>query len=110
MLHFSFTHSQAFISIRRLTRFLGCSEYKHELEQAANSPSSISNGLSNFNSKDMAVIMQDATCSWYCNNEEEQNVVLNQVSLCLPKGSLVAVIGEVSLPGKFLFSNYSLFF
>ncbi|KAH9667473.1 multidrug resistance-associated protein 11 [Citrus sinensis] len=85
----------AFISIRRLTRFLGCSEYKHELEQAANSPSYISNGLSNFNSKDMAVIMQDATCSWYCNNEEEQNVVLNQVSLCLPKGSLVAVIGEV---------------
>ncbi|KAH9715832.1 multidrug resistance-associated protein 11 [Citrus sinensis] len=85
----------AFISIRRLTRFLGCSEYKHELEQAANSPSYISNGLSNFNSKDMAVIMQDATCSWYCNNEKEQNVVLNQVSLCLPKGSLVAVIGEV---------------
>ncbi|KAH9667477.1 multidrug resistance-associated protein 11 [Citrus sinensis] len=87
--------AMAFISIRRLTRFLGCSEYKHELEQAANSPSYISNGLSNFNSKDMAVIMQDATCSWYCNNEEEQNVVLNQVSLCLPKGSLVAVIGEV---------------
>ncbi|KAH9715831.1 multidrug resistance-associated protein 11 [Citrus sinensis] len=87
--------AMAFISIRRLTRFLGCSEYKHELEQAANSPSYISNGLSNFNSKDMAVIMQDATCSWYCNNEKEQNVVLNQVSLCLPKGSLVAVIGEV---------------
>ncbi|KAJ4718638.1 ABC transporter family protein [Melia azedarach] len=85
----------AFISTRRLSRFLSCSEYKHEREQAANSPSCFSNDLSDFASKDMAVIIQDATCSWYTGDEKDQNLVLNHISLCLPKGSLVAVIGEV---------------
>lgn len=44
----------------------------------------------------MAVIFQDAECVWSSSNQEAQNVVLNCVNLHIPRGYLVAVIGEVT--------------
>ncbi|KAJ7004812.1 ABC transporter C family member 13 isoform X1 [Populus alba x Populus x berolinensis] len=72
----------AFISTRRLSRFLCCSEYKHVLKQKAEC-------------EDMAVIVDDASCTWSSSEEKQPNLVLNHVNLCLSKGSLVAIIGEV---------------
>ncbi|KAJ6388092.1 hypothetical protein OIU77_026625 [Salix suchowensis] len=72
----------AFISTRRLSRFLCCSEYKHVLKQKTEC-------------EDMAVIVDDASCAWSSSEEKQPNLVLNHVNLCLPKGSLVAIIGEV---------------
>lgn len=95
MLLFLSSLTQAFISTRRLSRFLCCSEYKHELEQGAESSSLFSNEQSDFVSKDMAVIMHDACCDWSSSDNKQQNLVLNHVTLNLPKGSLVAIIGEV---------------
>jgi ATP-binding cassette subfamily C (CFTR/MRP) protein 10 len=43
----------------------------------------------------MAVIVDDASCTWSSSEEKQQNLVLNHVNLCLSKGSLVAIIGEV---------------
>ncbi|GLT38273.1 hypothetical protein SLA2020_125310 [Shorea laevis] len=84
----------AFISIRRLSRFLHCSEHKVGMQQMPNLPSS-SNDWSDFVSEDIAVVIHDACCAWRRSNEEVENLVLNHVTLGLPKGLLVAVIGEV---------------
>lgn len=42
----------------------------------------------------MAVVMRDACCVWSKKNEG-QATVLNHVTLELPKGILVAIVGEV---------------
>ncbi|KAK6263781.1 hypothetical protein SCA6_019215 [Theobroma cacao] len=84
----------AFISTRRLSRFLCCSEKKSEVEQADKFEPIFSNDQSDLVSKDMAVVMHDACCAWSSSNED-QNLVLNHVTLSLPNGLLVAVIGEV---------------
>ncbi|PPR96188.1 hypothetical protein GOBAR_AA24486 [Gossypium barbadense] len=84
----------AFISSRRLSRFLCCSEQKPELEQKAKFQPSFSNEKYDLVSNDMVVVMHDASCAWSSDNED-QNLVLNHVTLSLPKGLLVAVVGEV---------------
>lgn len=67
------------------------------MEQTAGSSSSPSfGGQINFKSEDMAVIMCDASCAWSSSEEVEKDLVLHHVTLDLPKGSLVAIIGEVS--------------
>lgn len=81
----------AFISIRRLSRFLCCSEHKNQLQLI----SSFSNDQSDFVPEDAAVVLKDACCTWSSNDEDRKNLVLNHVTLSLPKGLLVAVIGEV---------------
>ncbi|KAJ9693150.1 hypothetical protein PVL29_012054 [Vitis rotundifolia] len=43
----------------------------------------------------MAVAMCDASCAWSSSEEVEKDLVLHHVTLGLPKGSLVAIIGEV---------------
>lgn len=95
-LKFLFSPSQAFISIRRLSRFLSSSEGKLENEQATNSALYFSKGQSDITTnEEMAIVMEDASCAWYCNNQEDQKLVLDNVSLSLPKGLLIAVVGEV---------------
>ncbi|KAA3489391.1 ABC transporter C family member 13 isoform X5 [Gossypium australe] len=84
----------AFISSRRLSRFLCCSEQKPELEQKAKFQPSFSNEKYDLVSNDMVVVMHDASCAW-SSDSEDQNLVLNHVTLSLPKGLLVAVVGEV---------------
>ncbi|XP_037494972.1 ABC transporter C family member 13 isoform X2 [Jatropha curcas] len=85
----------ALVSIRRLSRFLCCSEYRREIDQKAESPSLFLNYQSDSTSKDMAVIMHDACCAWSSSNEQHQNLVLNHATLSLPKGSFIAITGEV---------------
>lgn len=100
-MHHSLTLSQAIISIKRLTRFLSCSEHKSKLEKTAGSASSyISNDQSEFTHEDKAVVFHDSCCSWSSSDEEQLNLVLNHVTLAIPKGSFVAVIGEVRYVGK----------
>lgn len=91
---FFLTFLQAFISSRRLSRFLCCSEQKPEPEQKAKFQPSFSNEKCDLVSNDMVVAMHDASCAWSSVNED-QNLVLNHVTLSLPKGLLVVVVGEV---------------
>lgn len=76
---------QAIISTRRLGRFLSCSEHQYEQWRFP------------FGSWDMAVVMEDACCDWLSSKleQEQLNMVVNHVTLALPKGSLVAIVGEV---------------
>ncbi|XP_010533091.1 PREDICTED: ABC transporter C family member 13 isoform X2 [Tarenaya hassleriana] len=74
----------AFISTRRVSRFLHCLEHKIDLSDDS--------GLI---SEDTTVFVGDASCTWSSNIEEEQNLTIKDVSLRVPKGSFVAVIGEV---------------
>lgn len=79
-----------------MSRFLSCSEFKPGLKQAADSPSpSFLNEQSEATFNDAAIVMHDACCAWSSSNEKEWNMVLNHVTLNLPKGCFVAVIGEV---------------
>ncbi|XP_050232753.1 ABC transporter C family member 13 isoform X2 [Mercurialis annua] len=83
----------AFISTRRLSRFLCCSEFKHELEKKVHS--FYPNYQPDFVSDDAAVIMRDACCTWSSSDDETQNLVLKNVTFTVPKGSFIAIIGEV---------------
>ncbi|KAL6144938.1 hypothetical protein ACLB2K_055628 [Fragaria x ananassa] len=85
----------AVISVRRLSRFLSCSERKSKLEKTSDSSPHFSNDLSEFTFEDMAVVFDDSSCSWSSSDEKELNLVLNHVTLGIPKGSFIAVIGEV---------------
>ncbi|KAJ8755380.1 hypothetical protein K2173_019178 [Erythroxylum novogranatense] len=86
----------AFISTRRLSRFLCCQEWKQRQgEQIDESPSAISNSHFDFTSEDSAVKMHDACSTWSSNDDKEWNLVLNNVTLYFPKGTLIAIVGEV---------------
>ncbi|CAH2078696.1 unnamed protein product [Thlaspi arvense] len=74
----------AFISTRRVSKFLCCMEH--------NKDSSIDSGLI---SEDLAVFVENASCIWSSNVGEEHNLTIKHVSLRVPKGSFVAIIGEV---------------
>ncbi|OVA01330.1 ABC transporter [Macleaya cordata] len=86
----------AIISTRRLCKFLSCPEHISQRVQT-DDPSStfLFKPLVDVNHDHMAVIMRDAACVWSNSNEDGQSSVLNNLTLDLPKGSLVAVIGEV---------------
>ncbi|KAI3939222.1 hypothetical protein MKX01_002090 [Papaver californicum] len=86
----------AIISTRRLAKFLSCPEHISQRVLAAD-PSSkfLFNPLVDVNFDHMAVIIRDAASTWLNSTGEERSSVLNTISLDLPKGSLVVVIGEV---------------
>ncbi|XP_010488818.1 PREDICTED: ABC transporter C family member 13-like [Camelina sativa] len=74
----------AFISTRRVSKFLCCLEHRKVF--------SIDSCLT---SEDLSVFVEDASCTWSSNVEEDYNLTIKHVSLRVPKGSFVAVIGEV---------------
>ncbi|KAJ0075562.1 hypothetical protein Patl1_34753 [Pistacia atlantica] len=76
----------AFISARRLSRFLCCADSKSERELEVNSPSCLSTDQYDSTFEDMAVIMHDASCSWSSGDEKDLNLVLNHVNLQPTKG------------------------
>ncbi|XP_010063576.2 ABC transporter C family member 13 isoform X4 [Eucalyptus grandis] len=85
----------AFISTNRLSRFLRCPEHRHE-QCAVGSSSLVSRSTnSQFCSDSMAVVMYDACCNWSSSNMQQLSPVIDHITLAIPKGSLVAVIGEV---------------
>jgi len=67
-----------------VSKFLCCLEHSRD--------SSIDSG---FTSEDLAVFVKDASCTWSSDVEADYNLTIKQVSLRVPKGSFVAVIGEV---------------
>lgn len=50
-----------------------------------------------FDGKETAVAVHDASCTWSSYDENEFDLVLQHVNLCVPKGSMVAIIGEVNI-------------
>ncbi|KAM7471627.1 hypothetical protein LguiA_009810 [Lonicera macranthoides] len=86
----------AIISTRRLTKFLSCSENGPQKEQIEDSSSSYhSNQQSDFSYEEMAVVITDACCAWASSSQDDLELVLDHVTLALPRGSFVAVVGEV---------------
>ncbi|KAL3835470.1 hypothetical protein ACJIZ3_010206 [Penstemon smallii] len=85
----------AAISIRRLSKYLSCCETE------VSSPPFKDD---QFDSKEAVVSVHDASCTWSSYNEEEFDSVLEHVNLFVPKGFMVAVIGEVG-SGKSSFLN-----
>ncbi|XP_058226625.1 ABC transporter C family member 13 [Rhododendron vialii] len=79
----------AIISIRRLSRFLSCPE--HEPEKTGKS---LALSCAKDHS-DMAIIIHDACCTWSSSDKQDLDLILDHVTVHLPKGSLVSVIGEV---------------
>nr|QIT08316.1 putative ABC transporter C family member 13 [Siraitia grosvenorii] len=85
----------AVISLRRLTRFLSCIENKIEPDATNISPPPIIvNDRAESDGK-IAVFLSNACCSWSSSKEVEPNILLNNLTLGIYKGSFVAVIGEV---------------
>ncbi|XP_058067672.1 ABC transporter C family member 13 isoform X3 [Magnolia sinica] len=92
----------AIISTRRLSRFLSCSELNSQmlppsdelLHEADPSSSCLLKGQDEAFLENMAVVFRDAHCVW-SNNSEEQSTVFKWKTLDLPKGILIAVVGEV---------------
>ncbi|KAF7843202.1 ABC transporter C family member 13 isoform X1 [Senna tora] len=84
----------AIISSRRLSRFLSSPENKSKMEETNSCPSPLLSKQLN-SSQGLAVLVQDACCTWSSSDEEASNLVLNHVNLSLSRGSFVAVIGEV---------------
>ncbi|GJZ67089.1 ABC transporter C family member 13 isoform X1 [Tanacetum coccineum] len=78
----------AVISTRRLSKFLSCVEHEPRHGETQNS-------LFNSSGEEMDIIMKDATCAWSSSDQEVKVPILDRVNLAIPKGSLVAVIGEV---------------
>ncbi|KAG9455872.1 hypothetical protein H6P81_000380 [Aristolochia fimbriata] len=71
----------AVISSRRLSKFLSCKEFDSSLPQQFNESN--------------AVIFSDAKLAWSNNLEDVQVATLKSITLTLPKGIFIAVIGEV---------------
>ncbi|XP_068652459.1 ABC transporter C family member 13 [Aristolochia californica] len=80
----------AIISSRRLSRFLSCMEFDAILAQQSNESN--------------AVIFNDANFAWSNNLEDVQVATLKNITLTLPKGILIAVIGEVGSGKSSLFN------
>ncbi|KAK9149846.1 hypothetical protein Scep_008603 [Stephania cephalantha] len=85
----------AFISARRLSTFLACPEHRSKRVHIVGKPStSVSEGQVDCY-QETAIAILDASCAWSYNYEEKQDLVLNRITIELPKGLLIAVIGEV---------------
>ncbi|KAK9141507.1 hypothetical protein Syun_010907 [Stephania yunnanensis] len=85
----------AFISVRRLSTFLACPEHRSKRVHIVGKPStSVSEGQVDCH-QETAIAILDASCAWSYNYEEKQDLVLNRITIELPKGLLIAVIGEV---------------
>ncbi|KAL8456965.1 hypothetical protein ACS0TY_034986 [Phlomoides rotata] len=80
----------AAISIRRLDKYLSC----HESDIGNNNSPPIF-GDKKINFKEIAVAIHDASCTWSSYDEKEFDLVLEHIDLFVPKGLMVAIIGEV---------------
>lgn len=47
--------------------------------------------------QDAAVVIHDASWTWSSSDEKEIDLIVDPVNLLIPKGLLVAVVGEVEL-------------
>ncbi|KAF5176046.1 ABC transporter ATP-binding protein/permease VMR1, partial [Thalictrum thalictroides] len=84
----------AMVSTRRLSSFLSCSEITSEPVQIADLSSRPVIGCLPEPSQHMAVVLRNVSSVW-SSSKEEQSSVLHNITLDLPKGYLITVIGEV---------------
>ncbi|KAG0475640.1 hypothetical protein HPP92_015326 [Vanilla planifolia] len=83
----------AIISAKRLSKFLSCPEHINGFSPT--DPVCHFGCHCSPNGNHNAIIFQDASFVWSNGDQEEQNPVLSKLSLNIPKGLLIAVIGEV---------------
>ena len=75
-----------------MNKYLSCKENDTRLNKS--SPTFCDE---KFDSKELAVSVDEASCIWSSYDEKEFNLVLENVNLRVPKGFMVAIIGEVNL-------------
>ncbi|CAJ1852919.1 unnamed protein product [Sphenostylis stenocarpa] len=85
--------AMAIISSKRLSRFLSCPEHKFKVRDTNSCPSFQRERPDS--GQGLGVFIQDACCTWSSCEEQALNLILNHVTLSVPHGSLVAIIGEV---------------
>ncbi|KAJ0965842.1 hypothetical protein J5N97_026980 [Dioscorea zingiberensis] len=91
----------AIISARRLSKFLTCTEndfdsghiFETNLETSGSLQPPCEDHADTFDSS--AIVFHDLFSGWSSSNEAEQNATLNGITLCLPKGLFIAIVGEV---------------
>ncbi|EYU21738.1 hypothetical protein MIMGU_mgv1a0212501mg, partial [Erythranthe guttata] len=81
----------AAISSRRLNKYLSC--YESDMGNGNNSSTIFYDENCDF--KETDVFIRDASCTWSSYDEKEFDLVLEHVNLCVPKGSMIVIIGEV---------------
>lgn len=105
---------QAQVSLRRLCRYLCCPEtesswtsrvFRTTDENIISSTSDVLNSNKSTyccdhgqhpddNAHGQAIMVQDADFTWSCDNDA--SITLNDVSLSIPEGSLVVILGKVT--------------
>ena len=106
---------QACVSVRRLCRYLSCPETEsswtstlfgtNDEENVISSTSNVLNSnksiycsdrgqLPDENVPRQAIMVQDADFTW--SNESDASITLSDVSLSIPEGSLVVILGKVT--------------
>lgn len=93
---------QAIISTRRLSRFLSCPEKSSEIKRASiwelqghDPPPCFLRNLT-CSKEHEAILFKDASSVWSSSSKVEKSTVLNNISVEIPNGLFVAVIGEVT--------------
>ncbi|XP_065007832.1 ABC transporter C family member 13 isoform X1 [Musa acuminata AAA Group] len=92
---------QAIISTRRLSRFLSCPEKSSEIKRASIWELQGHDPLPCFlrnltcSKEHAAILFKDASSVWSSSSKVEKSTVLNNISVEIPNGLFVAVIGEV---------------
>ena len=104
---------QAQVSLRRLCRFLSsedtdpswitCITETQNVETIQHEVTSISRSYPSLhcNNEDMpetAIMVENADFTWCHSEEIEASITLSDISLRIPKGSLVAILGKARFP------------
>ncbi|XP_020268555.1 ABC transporter C family member 13 [Asparagus officinalis] len=102
----------AVISTRRLSKFLSCPEHKSAEKHPSHGQSCIldtlscsSEGQRVTDADPLAIVFQDACCVWSSSNEEDYRTILSRITLNLPRGMLIAIIGEIGSGKSSLLSS-----
>lgn len=109
--------AQGQVSLGRLCKFLSCSEIEPEwttktllLSENRKEEPPLSSATVNYlntrgmladnseGSEDVAIILENAAFSWSHSLVENCVSVISQISLAIPTGSLVVIIGKVCMP------------
>ena len=104
---------QAQVSLRRLCRFLSsedtdpswitCITETQNVETVQHAVTSISGSYlslhrSNEDMPEIAIMVENADFTWCHSQEIEASITLRDISLCILKGSLVAILGKARFP------------
>lgn len=103
MLHVMWNTSQAIISSRRLSKYFSCPEHLSsggQLNTYGPSPCLFESEV-DAGANPKAIVFQNASCVWSSSYEVGHSVILDSISLDIPEGIFVAIIGEVNILSLF---------